>query len=60
MCKLICSYPRAADGWAFDDIIMLTIADCDLDALRIGQHVKLCFKPVDGGAMVPMFTPSCR
>ena len=42
-----------------EGITMLTnIVDCDLDALRIGQRVKACFKPAEGGAMVPMFTPA--
>ena len=34
------------------------IVDCDLDTLKIGQKVKLVFKPTEeGGAPVPMFTP---
>jgi hypothetical protein len=38
---------------------MLTnVVDCDLDTLRIGQRVKVCFKPADGGGMIPMFTPA--
>ena len=37
--------------------LMTNIVDCDLDALRIGQRVKVCFKPAEGDAMVPMFTP---
>ena len=28
-----------------------------LDAVRIGQKVKVTFKPTDGGPPVPMFTP---
>ncbi len=41
-----------------EGITMLTnIVDCDLDALRIGQRVKVCFKPAEGGARIPMFTP---
>jgi uncharacterized OB-fold protein len=37
---------------------MLTnIVDCDLDTVRIGQRVKLVFKPTEGeGPPVPMFT----
>jgi uncharacterized OB-fold protein len=39
-------------------VTMLTnIVDCDLDALRIGQRVKVCFKSAEGGARIPMFTP---
>jgi uncharacterized OB-fold protein len=37
--------------------MMTNIVDCDLDALRIGQAVKVVFKPTDGGPPVPMFTP---
>lgn len=52
--------PYAIAYVALDEgITMLTnIVDCELDALRIGQRVKVCFKPADGGAMVPMFTPA--
>jgi hypothetical protein len=38
--------------------IMSNIVDCDLDAIRIGQKVKLVFKPTDGGPPVPMFAPA--
>ncbi len=38
--------------------MMTQIVDCDLAALKIGQHVKLVFKPTEGdGPPVPMFTP---
>jgi len=37
--------------------IMTNIVDCDLDKIKIGQAVKLVFKPSDGGPPVPMFTP---
>lgn len=41
-----------------EGVSMLTnIVDCDLDTLRIGGRVKLCFKPADGENRVPMFTP---
>ena len=37
---------------------MLTnLVDCNFDALKIGQKVKLVFKPSEGGFPVPMFTP---
>ena len=37
---------------------MLTnIVDCDFDKLKIGQAVKVVFKPTDGGPPLPMFTP---
>ena len=37
--------------------MMTNIVDCDLDAIRIGQPVKVVFKPTDGGPPVAMFTP---
>jgi uncharacterized OB-fold protein len=42
-----------------EGVTMLTnIVDCDLDALRIGQRVKVCFKPTEGDGAMPMFTPA--
>ncbi len=38
--------------------MMTNIVDCDLDALRIGQKVRLVFKPSRGGQAVPMFAPA--
>jgi len=38
--------------------MMTNIVDCDLNAVRIGQRVKLTFRPTDGGPPVPMFTPA--
>lgn len=47
------AYVTLAEG-----VTMLTnIVDCDLDAIRIGQAVKVVFKPTDGGPPVPMFAP---
>jgi uncharacterized OB-fold protein len=37
--------------------MMTNIVDCDLDAIRIGQKVRLVCKPSEGGPPVPMFTP---
>ena len=37
--------------------MMTNLVDCDFNALRIGQRVRLVFKPTDGGAPVPTFTP---
>lgn len=37
--------------------MMTNIIDCDPDTARIGQRVKVCFRPSDGGPPVPMFTP---
>lgn len=46
------AYVTLAEG-----VTMLTnIVDCDFDSIRIGQPVKVVFKPTDGGPPVPMFT----
>jgi uncharacterized protein len=37
--------------------MMTNIIDCDLGTVRIGQRVRVVFKPTDGGPPVPMFTP---
>ena len=42
-----------------EGVTMLTnIVDCDLDAVRIGQRVRVVFKPSAGGPPVPMFAPA--
>ena len=46
------AYVTLAEG----PTMMTNIVDCDLDAIRIGQRVKVVFKPTDGGPPVPMFT----
>ncbi len=38
--------------------MMTNIVDCDLDGIRIGQKVRLVWKPSEGGPPVPMFTPA--
>ena len=38
--------------------MMTNIVDADLDAIRIGQAVRIAFPPTDGGPPVPMFTPA--
>jgi hypothetical protein len=38
--------------------MMTNIVDCDLDAIRIGQVVRLTFKRTEGGPPVPMFSPA--
>ena len=48
------AYVTLAEG----PTMMTNIVDCDLDAVKIGQAVKLVFKPTDGGPSVPMFTPT--
>ncbi|VTU31745.1 putative nucleic-acid-binding protein containing a Zn-ribbon [Variovorax sp. PBL-H6] len=48
------AYVRLDEG-----VTMLTnIVDCDLDTLRIGDRVEVCFKPADAGNVVPMFRPA--
>lgn len=38
--------------------VFTNIVDCDLDALKIGQKVKVVFKPTEGdGPPATMFTP---
>ena len=36
--------------------MMTNLVDCDPAQLRIGQRVRVVFKPSDGGHAVPMFT----
>jgi uncharacterized OB-fold protein len=36
--------------------MMTNLVDVSFDAIRIGQDVKVVFKPSDGGPPVPMFT----
>ncbi len=38
--------------------MMTNIVGTDLDAIRIGQKVKVVFTPTDGGPPVPMFSPA--
>jgi uncharacterized protein len=38
--------------------VLSNIVDCDFDTVRIGQKVKLCFKPAAKGTMLAMFTPA--
>ena len=48
------AYVTLAEG----PTMMTNIVDCDLDNIRIGQAVRLVFKPSEGGPPVPMFTPA--
>ena len=42
-----------------EGVTMLTnIVDCDLEQVRIGQRVRVVFKPAEGGAAIAMFTPT--
>ncbi len=47
------AYVTLAEG----PTIMTNIVDCDLDAIKIGQAVRLVFRPSEGGPPVPMFAP---
>ena len=38
--------------------MMTNLVDCDFGALRIGQRVRVVFKPTVGGPPVPAFTPA--
>ena len=39
--------------------LQTNIVDCDIDKLKIGQKVRVVFKPTDGGGPpLPMFTPA--
>jgi uncharacterized OB-fold protein len=48
------AYVSLAEG----PTMMTNIVDCDLDGIRIGQAVRVVFKPSEGGALVPMFAPA--
>jgi len=37
--------------------LLTNIVDCDLDSVRIGDHVRVTFKQAEGGNTIPMFTP---
>ena len=38
--------------------MMTNIVDADLDAIRIGQRVRVRFSPTEGGPPVPTFAPA--
>jgi len=52
--------PYAIAYVALDDgvTVMSNIVDCDLDALAIGQRVKVAFRPSNGSLMIPVFVPA--
>ena len=50
---------RAMAATLAEGVTMVTnIVDCDLDKLKIGDPVRLVFKPVEGGGKIAMFTPA--
>jgi uncharacterized OB-fold protein len=48
------AYVTLAEG----PTMMTNIVDCDLDAIKIGQKVKLKFVPSENGPPMPMFAPA--
>jgi hypothetical protein len=48
------AYVTLAEG----PTMMTNIVDCDFDKLRIGQPVRVVFKPTEDGPPVPMFRPA--
>lgn len=49
----VIAYVRLDDG-----VTMLTnIVDCDFDAIRIGDRVRVVMQASESGVIVPMFTP---
>ena len=48
------AYVTLAEG----PTMMTNIVDCDLDAIRIGQAVRVVFKATEDGPPVPMFAPA--
>jgi uncharacterized OB-fold protein len=49
----VIGYVTLAEG----PTMMTNIVDCDLDGIKIGQKVKVVFKPSEGGPPVPCFAP---
>jgi uncharacterized protein len=48
------AYVTLAEG----PTMVTNIVDCDFDALKIGQAVKVVFKPTEGGPPLPCFAPA--
>jgi uncharacterized OB-fold protein len=48
------AYVTLAEG----PTMMTNLVDCDLDAIRIGQAVRVSFKATEDGPPVPMFAPT--
>ena len=38
--------------------MMTNIVDCDLDAIKVGQKVKVAFKKTEGDFAMPVFVPA--
>jgi hypothetical protein len=50
----VIAYVELAEG----PRVMTNIVDCDFEALRVGQPVRLTFVESEGGQPIPMFTPA--
>ena len=50
------AYVTLAEG----PTMLTNIVGCDLDALAIGQPVRVVFTPTEGGPPVPNFTPAVQ
>jgi uncharacterized protein len=50
-------YVLAIVGLAEGPQMMTNIVDCDVDALRIGDRVNVCFEERGDGARIPQFRP---
>jgi uncharacterized protein len=50
----VVAYVTLAEG----PTMITNVVDCDPDAVKIGQAVRVTFKPSDGGSPLPMFTPA--
>jgi uncharacterized OB-fold protein len=37
--------------------ILTNLVDCDVDALKVGMRVAVCFEAVAGGIAIPLFGP---
>jgi uncharacterized OB-fold protein len=49
----VIAYVTLAEG----PTMLTNLVDCDVDALAIGQAVRVAFTPTEGGPPVPTFTP---
>ncbi|KWT82101.1 hypothetical protein APY03_4965 [Variovorax sp. WDL1] len=50
----VIAYVQLAEGVS----MMTNVVDCDPDALRIGQKVRLTFRNSEGHGTIPVFAPS--
>ena len=50
----VVAYVTLAEG----PTMITNVVDCDPNTVKIGQAVRVTFKPSDGGPPLPMFTPA--